>query len=269
MKRRFVLPTIALIKANFIEYGHRFIGRRFVEARFVGRNQDRYNGAMTVPFPEPFRWGELASKAEGRILVLGLVCSLMGLVGTAAVWEFSPALAQVLLGMTATNIFFGRAAGLSFGYAAGYGHAVVLPANMFVETLLVLLFYPVFVFSLNHLIPFAVVKRFVGRLQSAALAREATVERYGLIGLFLFVFFPFWLTGPVVGCAIGYLMGFRPWFNIGVVLSGTYVAIVSWALFLEKLHRSIKIFNPYAPFVLFGVIILLVVAGRAMHKKKS
>jgi hypothetical protein len=46
--------------------------------------------------------------------------------------------------MTGLNLVIGRAAGLSFGYASGFGHAQVVPLNMLVETIQVLIVYPMF-----------------------------------------------------------------------------------------------------------------------------
>lgn len=54
--------------------------------------------------------------------------------------------------MTATNIIFGRAAGISVGYTMGLDHIVVVTVNMLIETILVLLFYPLFVLSWRRLL---------------------------------------------------------------------------------------------------------------------
>ena len=65
----------------------------------------------------------------------------------ALAWGYlkTPLEAQVVVAMTATHILFGRAAGMSFGYAVGLGHGRGHSVNMAIETVLVLLFYPLFV----------------------------------------------------------------------------------------------------------------------------
>ena len=73
------------------------------------------------------------------------------------------------------------------------------------------------------------------RIHKAADAHKETVRKYGIAGLFLFVWFPFWMTGPVVGCVIGFMIGLRIRLNLSIVLAGTYMAIIGWAVFLRDL----------------------------------
>ena len=54
--------------------------------------------------------------------------------------------------MTGLNLLIGPGAGMSFGYASGMSHLQVVPLNMLVETLHVLVFYPLFVLSWRHLL---------------------------------------------------------------------------------------------------------------------
>jgi hypothetical protein len=78
-------------------------------------------------------WARLFTTSEGRILVMGLVMVLSSIVGLAFSWLKLPEKSQVLLAMTATNIIFGRAAGMSFGYAGGLSRCMVMPvANILV-----------------------------------------------------------------------------------------------------------------------------------------
>ncbi len=74
----------------------------------------------------------------------------------------------------------------------------------------------------------------------------------------MFVWIPFWMTGPMVGCAVGYLLGFSPWKNLTIVLSGTYLAIICWALLLRKIHDRVAEYGPYASIAIVIIIILFV-----------
>ena len=189
--------------------------------------------------------------------------------GLVAFW--SPESSRMIGAMTFSNIIFGRAVAMSIGYAAGYGHAIVIAVNIWVETVLVLLFYPVFVFSMRKLVEFPRLKRILERTHEAAERHRDKVRRYGIIGLFTFVWFPFWMTGPVVGSAIGYLLGFTAWLTISVVLAGTYIAMGGWAYLLFGLHTRAAVFGPWAPALIVVLIILMVVAGYWLnrHGKKK
>lgn len=208
---------------------------------------------------------DLFKSPEGRILITGLVLTLTYIAVLSLHFLWSPEKFQVLIGMTATNILFGRATGMSFGYAVGLGHSVVIPVNMIVETILVMLFYPLFVFSWQHLLVIQPLKNLMEKISKAAHTHRKTIRRYGMIGLWIFVWFPFWMTGPVVGCVIGFLLGLRPWVNLAVVLSGTYIAITCWAIILRELHNRVAAYNPFAPMFLVVVVILVVLLVHALH----
>ncbi len=147
------------------------------------------------------------STPEGCILLSGLVFSLIYAIFLVISYFISPRNFQVFIGMTATNILFGRAAGMSFGYAPGFGHLIVLPVNLAIETILVLLVYPLFVFSWQHLLVIRSLVKFMRRVEKAAEINKEKIRRYGIPSLFLFVLFPFWMTGPVIGCVIGFFWG--------------------------------------------------------------
>ncbi len=208
----------------------------------------------------------LLTSSEGRLLLTGVALAF-----TYALWLgirliFSPEESQVLIGMTATGIIFGRAAGMAFGYSLGLGHSTVIPISMIIETILVLVIYPLFVFSWQHLLVVNWLKNIFERIDKAAKAHKGKVQRYGIVGLFVFVCFPFWMTGPVVGCVIGYLLGLRVWINISAVLAGTYVAIFGWAFFLRQFHDRVASYSSYTATVLMALLVVIIIVGHLLHR---
>lgn len=115
------------------------------------------------------------------------------------------------------------------------GHAQVIPLHMRVETIQVLGVYPLFALSWRQLIRWPRLQPMLSRTHRAAASGGGAVRRFGIVGRFLFVFVPFWMTGPVVGAIIGFLIGLRPWVNLVVVLGATCVAIGVWGLMLNEL----------------------------------
>jgi len=225
------------------------------------------------PLENPPRpaWRQLLKTTEGHILLLGIAVALIGLIIMGLIAFRSPQTSHMIGAMSFFNIIFGRAVSMSIGYAGGYGHTLVVVVNMWVETVLVLLFYPVFVFSMRKLVVFPRLKRFLERTRAAAEHHHDKVRRYGIAGLFIFVWFPFWMTGPVVGSAIGYLLGFPSWLTLSVVLTGTYIAMAGWAYLMFDLHSRAAVFAPWAPALIVGLLILAVLAGYWLnrHGKKT
>jgi uncharacterized membrane protein len=205
-------------------------------------------------------WRKLLSTPEGHILELGLILTLLSIIALGLGYLRFPEKAHVFLGMSATNVLFGRAAGISFGYSFELGNILVIITNIIIETILVLIFYPLFVFSWQSILVIEPLKNFMKRMSIAAEAHQDTIQKYGIIGLFMFVWLPFWMTGPMVGCAIGYLLGLNPWKNLIIVLSSTCLAIVCWALMLQKIHAKVAEYGPYASFV-FVIAIILIALG--------
>ncbi len=212
------------------------------------------------------RWRRLLALPEGKTLLAGVIVTLLYLtaVGLTAIW--SGDLAQGLWGMTGAHVLGGRALGMSWGYAEGMPHWLVMVASMTIETFLVLLFYPLFVFSYNKLIVIEQLRETMERTHRAAEAHRQKLLKFGVPGLLLFVWFPFWLTGPLVGCVIGFLIGLRPLTILAVVLAGTYLAIFSWGFVLEPLnHFLMERVGYYVPFVLVVLVILVAVSIRIRY----
>jgi len=204
----------------------------------------------------------LFSSAEGRLLGIGLALTGLMLLAFGIGWHLFPDSILTYAAMTGLNLVIGRAAGMSFGYASGLGHTQVIPLNMLVETIQVLVVYPLFALSWRQLIRTPRLQPYFARMHAAAELRGGAVRKFGIAGLFVFVFVPFWMTGPVVGAIIGFMIGLRPWVNLVVVLVSTFIAIGVWGLLLNELSVWAATVNRFAPFALVLAIALI---AAAMH----
>ena len=211
----------------------------------------------------------LFSSTEGRLLGVGLALTGLMLLAFGIGGYLFPDSALTYAAMTGLNLSIGRAAGMSFGYASGLGHAQVIPLSMLVETIKVLVVYPLFVLSWRHLITLRRLQSFVTRLHHAAESGGRAVRKYGIVGLFVFVFMPLWMTGPVVGAIIGFLIGLRPWVNVAVVLSATYVAIGVWGLLLNELSVWAATVNQFAPYALFLAIVFIAGVMYLLNRRRE
>ena len=76
----------------------------------------------------------LLTSSEGRLLLIGVALAFIYTFWLGIKVLFSPEESQLLVGMTATELMFGRAAGMAFGYSLGLGHSTVIPICMIIET---------------------------------------------------------------------------------------------------------------------------------------
>ncbi|EGV15929.1 small multi-drug export protein [Thiocapsa marina] len=211
-------------------------------------------------------WKSVLRTSEGLVLLAALCLSLAVLAALAVAAVWSPGYGQLLAAVIATNLVFGRVTAMSLGYATGLDDLTVVLANLLVETILVLIFYPLFVFSWRGLLEVKTLRPYLHKVKETAERHHGTIRRYGLIGLFIFVWSPIWMTGPVVGCAIGVLLGLSMRVTLGVVLAGTYVAILAWALAMRQLHDQVAGFSPFGPLGLFAALVVIIAGGYLLRR---
>jgi len=204
----------------------------------------------------------LLNSAEGRLLLVGVALAFIYILWLGITLLFSPEEFHAFLGTTTTELLFGRAAGMTVGYSLGLENREVIPICAVIETVSVLIFYPLFVLAWEHLLVVRSLKNAFDRAHKAALTHQAKIQRYGVVGLFAFVWFPFWMTGPMVGSVIGFLLGLTVWLNMTIVLGATYAAIFTWALLLRHVHERAASHSAYAPVLLVFLVIAVVIAGR-------
>jgi uncharacterized membrane protein len=211
-------------------------------------------------------WKSVLRGPEGRVLLAGIALSLAVVMalGVSALW--SAGYSQLLAAVIATNLVFGRVAAMSLGYAMGLNHLTVILANLVVETLLVLVFYPLFVLSWRHLVELKTLRPYLNAIREAAERHREGIRRYGIIGLFLFVWSPFWMTGPVVGSVIGFLLGLSLRVTLVVVLAGTSVAIFGWSLAIGALHEQAARVSALGSLMLLALLVPVAATGYLLRR---
>ena len=211
---------------------------------------------------------EFISSQEGKIFILGVLLLLGYLMSIIAVYMFSVTEANKLVVMSVTNFFFGRAAGISYGYTAGFSDAVIIFMNMMIEFITVMIVYPLFVLSWKQSVDIKFLKGFFASVKEQRLKYKDFFEKYGKYGLFIFVWFPFWMTGPVIGSLIGFLTGIRHYYTMFIVLGGTSLAIVIWTYFLKELIVLLEQLSTNAPYILLALFVVIAVSLKLIKSRK-
>lgn len=196
----------------------------------------------------------LTKHTEGRILILGLILLGCFLILILLCALFLPHYLQPLLSLTATNVIFGRMAGLSIGVAAQMDTSVLIALNFMIEAIMVLIVYPLFVLSWNklELVSYQPLNLFLERSRKNADRYKPLMQRYGMLGLILFVLTPFVMTGPVVGSFVGYLIGFKHRVTLFIVLFSTLIAIILWVYLIKNFEDMLI---AYSDMIIRGFLI--------------
>ncbi len=196
---------------------------------------------------------------EGKILIAGLALLSLLLLLLLLSAVFIPGSLQTLLGMTATNIIFGRMAGLSIGIADQMDTRFLISFTSLIEMIMVLLFYPLFVQSWDRLeiITYKPLHRFFERAGETAEKYQSTIKKYGIPGLIFFVLTPLAMTGPVVGSFLGYILGFSHRKTLGTILIATIIAVSLWTYLIGHFETLLITYSSLLNIGLLAAAVLM------------
>ena len=167
---------------------------------------------------------------EVKILSIGLLFTLLLCLYLLTLLFFDTGLYGVLSSTAIIHLMGGRGLGIATCLSAGLSTFATIAYNFFLEVIIVLVAYGMAVLIIRNVIEPKLLKSAVRQAELTAQEQKTKIKRYGAIGLFFFVMFPFFMTGPVIGAIIGYLMHYKAINNFLIVFSGTLVAIVIYAL---------------------------------------
>jgi len=201
----------------------------------------------------------ILATSHGKILLLGivLVIFLSGLILTF--YFIDSTFANKISAMVIANIAVGRVPSLSLGYASELSHFWVIATNVYIEMTMVTLLYATFVFRYQNIVQMNYLDSFFKKIKKYKIKYTILFDRYGILGLFVFVFIPFWMTGPIVGAIIGYLIGLRDVTIMITVFIATIIAMIMWGLLLDELITFMNMFNSSVIWfiLVLGIVLVL------------
>jgi uncharacterized membrane protein len=165
-----------------------------------------------------------------KILFLGLVLTALTGIYFLYLLFTDPGLYKVLSSTAIIHIMGGRALGILTCLSADISLFYTILYNFFLEVVIVLIAYGIVVLVMRNIIQPKLFDSAVRKAELTAQSQKTKIKKYGSIGLFLFVMLPFFMTGPVIGAIIGYLLNYRAINNFLIVFSGTLVSIMIYAL---------------------------------------
>ncbi|MCW8894334.1 MAG: small multi-drug export protein [Sulfurimonas sp.] len=212
---------------------------------------------------------EFVLSQVGKIFIIGVLLFILYLGAIGGIYLYSSEDAHNIVIMTFANLFFGRAAGISFGFSAHFSDIAIMLINMFIEFLTVMLIYPFFVLSWEKSLDIKMLRSFFIKVKKQKIKYKDLFEKYGKYGLFLFVWFPFWMTGPVVGAIIGFLIGIKHYTTMFIVLAGTFLATAIWTYFLKELIALLNYLSSHGAYIILAIFIVLGIVLKLKKSKKT
>ena len=191
-----------------------------------------------------------------RVLFLAGCGMLLVWTGTAAgLWRLNhPHWADVLT-VGFAHLLAGRAISIAQGTYAGLPKLAITTIAVYADIMVMLLVYPVFVFSYENLFEG---RFFQKRLKPMLDSAQSGMDRFGkgkAVGVFCFVWLPFWMTGIIAGTILGYLLGLRTWVTLLAASLGSLAAVASWVYAYDLLFRRLSGIHQEIPLA-FAVLLL-------------
>lgn len=196
-------------------------------------------------------------RSERKILTSGLMLTLFILSSLFVLTFFSPAFSGKIISVITTHLLMGRAGGIATGVELSLPSYLLVLISTLVDTIVVLLFYPLFIMISKHQIENELLRRVVNDTQNSAQRHRHGIQKYGILGLLLFVWFPLHMTGPLAGSFLGYFLGFSHKKTLTTVILGTALAVVSWLLIFSRMSVVLGEYSYLQP--IFVILITLII----------
>lgn len=214
------------------------------------------------------RRGEPLSSAR-VIGISGLACLLVWLVGVVATaWLWPEPYANVWL-LVLEMALTGRAVNIAHGYSDGYSPWFLLFQCGLQDIWLVLVCYPLLVAGDEGIARMPVLGGVRRSMVASAEAHRERIERWGVPGLALMVFIPFWSTGALVGTALGHALGLSARRLMAVVIGSHLASVLSLLWLFDHVVAWTEALNAswlrFLPWMVLALLALVHFGGRALR----
>ncbi len=180
----------------------------------------------------------LLNTIAGRVLMTGFVLTALFFTFVIIGMIQGEPGAKIAFVVFITHCVGSRAGGIGLCLLNDFDPVSTIALNFYQEILIVCYTYAGFVLSSSGIFKANWIRRYMDKLKEKAEEKKEGIERWGWIGIFVFVMAPLPVTGPVVGTIIGYMLRMRLFKNFSAAGLGTLTANVAWCYgfdFLE--HR--------------------------------
>lgn len=174
-----------------------------------------------------------------------------------------------ILELVAGQMVGGRAGSAGVGLQLGFSPYYLLFHICMQDFIIMLYVYPLFVTGYRRMSQWPIIGSTLARTHELALRHKGRIEPYGAMGLMIFVFFPLWSTGPLVGVIVGYLIGLRTWVTFTSVVLGNLVAVGAWVWGYDALRNYDKTLALILLAVLLAAGLLATVVGKMRRARKD
>jgi len=207
-----------------------------------------------------------SQEGRGRIFIAG--CCMIGLwlMTIAVLLHRDHAMWPKMLTMGFAHMLAGRAASIAHGTQVGLPSALIAVLATYTDVMVMFIVFPTLVFSYKHFFERPFFRQHMKPVFEAAQKKITRLRRFKIAGVFLFVWFPFWMTGIIMGAVLGFLLGLRTWVNMTTVILGTLAAVTCWVYAYDALYTFVGRIHHAVPVTLTILIIFGLLTYRVLSR---
>ncbi len=192
---------------------------------------------------------------EGLIFLAGCALLITEIVLFIIFASYIPEIKKGLFPVIAADLLGGRGVSISVGLELGLSKFRVIFISVIFNLTYLFILYPLFIYFYEHLIKIRFIGKALNSTQRAAEKHQSRIERWGALGIAIFVWIPLFSTGSLVGSIIGTLIGMRTIIVICVVVLAMVTSAISWAFIFDYLFEFAAGAGRIIPSIFVGSIL--------------
>jgi len=205
---------------------------------------------------------------EGPLFVAGCWMLLGWFITAAALWQVRSGLWDDIINVGFMHLMAGRAISIAQGTHIGLPRWLIIVIATYVDVMGMLLVFPLFVYSYENFVEGRFFQRRMRSMLESAQKNVGRFGRYEVVGVFFFVWLPFWMTGIIVGAILGYLLRLPTWVIIATTSLGALAAVSSWVYAYDHVYQWLGTIHQGIPLV-FTVCLIAVLLGFRIYRKRK
>lgn len=206
---------------------------------------------------------------EGTLFLTGCYMLILWITCIAMLWHYGYAVWLDILTIGFTHLLAGRAVSIAQGTQIGLPSYLLAFLVWYCDVMILLIIYPILIFSYKNLFERRFLQKHIKQVFDSAQKTATRLRRFKIIGVFIFVWFPFWTTGIVMGAILGFLLGLRTWVNIMTVSLGNGTAIICWVYAYDKIFDLLKGIDENIPLIITIILILTLIIMRFIKNRRN
>lgn len=200
--------------------------------------------------------------AEGIIFLTGCGLLVIELIVFIMFERYIPEVEEEILSMIVADLAAGRGISILLGLSLKLSEFYVILTSVLFDITLLFIFYPPIYYFYRSLVEPKILEKVLRSTKRSVEKHQHRIEKWGALGIAVFVWVPLFNTGPLVGTIIGKLIGMRTIVVFTVIVISIVISAVSWTFAFDFLFEINKRAGRLLPFILVAVILGAIVAHR-------